>query len=54
MNGLTGIPITFEAIFEIFEGVSSTVFSYIPMFIGITIILVGIRVIPMLFNKFTS
>ncbi len=54
MTNLTGIPITFDAIFEIFEGVSSTVFSYMPMFIGITIILIGVRVIPMLFNKFTS
>ncbi len=50
---VTGVPITWESLGSVFEGVSSTIFSLTPVLIGIAIMTIGVRLIPMLISRIT-
>lgn len=54
MTDLTGMPITFESLIPILEGVISTIFNFMPLFIGVFIALICFRLIPFLINKFVG
>lgn len=54
MNDLTGIPINYESLMPILEGVISTIFSFMPLFIGLVTALICFRLIPFLINKFVG
>lgn len=50
---VTGVPITWEALGSVFEGVSSTIFSLAPVLIGIAVMTIGVRLVPALIARIT-
>lgn len=48
---VTGVPISFGDFAPLFEGVTSVIFQFLPLILGIVVITIGARVVPYLLSK---